>query len=417
LSPLTLPWATLKLVARFAVPLALWYTLGELLRFLLMYGGYRLGVLKYGELVAPIMTLSLLVMVNLAVAVAMMHSVREGLTAIQEREDDGDLAPWAVGNEESMLDALGRALLPFMIFYLAWGWVTEDARDFASTSESRGLVEGGFEGQIKGLGMLTTLTKHLYVAIALTVVFFILKFLCERFVLERAPRAGGILTAFCEVNWALFGLFSVETARGKAAGWITGREAWGWLRNVAGHGIDLWPEFKFAVLGSLVWLVIAGVILGVDAEDEEAALGRGRAARRLVRVSGIDRQRTPLEVLTRELREKWLPTWFGMRLVRRSGVLVFAVFCVLLTGLDDAKDLSLREAYVLLGPHPIGWWAPRLTVVQFLIGMVFQALRICLLAAAFNMVVARVSARTAAPESAQRGSRTPMTEESRALPT
>ncbi|MDX6434646.1 MAG: hypothetical protein QOE54_7012, partial [Streptosporangiaceae bacterium] len=30
LSPLSLPWATLKLVARFVVPLALWYSLGDL---------------------------------------------------------------------------------------------------------------------------------------------------------------------------------------------------------------------------------------------------------------------------------------------------------------------------------------------------------------------------------------------------
>src|SRR5690242_12706826 len=30
LSPVWLPWWTLKLVVRFAVPLALWYTLGEL---------------------------------------------------------------------------------------------------------------------------------------------------------------------------------------------------------------------------------------------------------------------------------------------------------------------------------------------------------------------------------------------------
>jgi hypothetical protein len=396
LSPLSLPWETLKLAARFAVPLALWYTLGELLRFLLMYGGYKLGLTDIGEPIAPILTLSLLVMVTLGVSVAMMHSVREGLDEVQEREADGDLAPWAVGNDESMLDALGRALLPFMIFYLAWGWVTEDARAFASVAASRGLVEGGFEGQIRGLGLLITLSRHLYIAVALTVVFFLLKFLCERLLLPRAPRTGGLLTSFCEVNWALFGLFTIDEMRNKAGAWITGREAWGWLRRIAGHGIDLWPEFKFAVLGSLVWLVIAGVILGVDAQDEEAALGRGRAARRLVRVSGIDRQRTPLEVMTRELREKWLPTWFGMRLVRRSGFLPFAVFCAMFGGLDVAKELTFREVHVLLGPHPIGWWVPRLHVVELLVGMVFQALRICLLAAAFNLVVARVNARSAA---------------------
>jgi hypothetical protein len=396
LSPFYLPWTTLTLVARFALPLALWYTLGQLLRFLLMYGGYRLGLTKIGEAVAPIGTLSLLVMLTLCIAVAMMHSVREGLPAILAREDDGELAPWAIGrDDETILDAVGRALLPFMIFYLAWGMFRDDALDFANSASGRGFAEGGFEGQIKGLGMLNTLADHLYIAIGLTVAFFILKFACERILLPRMPRSGGVMLAYCEVNWALFGIFTIEEVRGKASGWFTNREAWGWLRGLAGHAVDQWPTFKFAVLGSLVWLVIAGVILGVDTEDEEAALGQGRAGRGLARISGIRRERTPLEVLTRELREKWLPTWFGLRLVRRAGLLTFGVFCALFMGLEVLKQLTLRGIYVLIGAHDVAWWAIRLTPIDFAVGLVFEALRICLLAAAFNLVVARVSARNA----------------------
>lgn len=397
LSPLSLPWTTLTLAARFALPLALWYTLGELLRFLLMYGGYRLALTKIGEAVAPIATLSLLVMLTLCIAVAMMHSVRAGLSAIRAREDDGDLAPWAVGNDdETILDAVGRALLPFMIFYLAWGMFRDDAVEFANAASGRGFAEGGFEGQLRGLGMLSTLGDHLYIAIGLTVGFFVLKFVCERLLLPRMPRSGGILLAYCEVNWALFGIFTVEAVRGKASGWITNREGWGWLRDLVGHGLDQWPTFKFAVLGSLVWLVIAGVILGVDTADEEAALGGSRAGRGLARISGIRKERTPLEVLTRELREKWLPTWFGFRLVRRAGLLTFGAFCALFTGLDVLEELTGRGVYVLIGAHDVDWWAIRLTPIDFSVGLVFEALRICLLAAAFDLVVARVSARNAA---------------------
>jgi hypothetical protein len=395
LSPLFLPWTTLTLAARFALPLALWYTLGELLRYGLLYGGYRLAVSELpGATAVPVATLSLLVMVHLIVAVAMMHSVRHGLPGIRRREDGSGLAPWAVLNEdESVLDAIGRALLPFMIFYLAWGMVRDDARAFATAAESRGFAEGGgFEGQTRGLGMLSVLERHVYVAILLTVVFFILKFLCERLLLPRLPRGGGILLAYCEVNWALFGLFTIDNIRGKAGDWVTDREAWGWLRTLVGHAVDQWPTFKLAVLGSLVWLVIAGVILGVDTEDEEAALGGSRAGRGLARISGIRKERTPLEVLTRELREKWLPTWFGLRLVRRAGLLTFGVFCVLFIGLDVLKELTQREIYVVVGAHEVAWWATRVSPVDFGVGLVFEALRICLLAAAFDLVVARVSA-------------------------
>jgi hypothetical protein len=413
LSPLTLPWATLKLTARFAVPLTLWYTLGQLLRFVIMWGGYKLGLHNSA---IPVATLSLLVMVSLGVSLAMMHSVRDGLSAIKARDEGGALASWSVAEDERVYDALGRALLPFMIFYLAWGWYSRDARAFVDAAEGRGFAEGGLEGQLRGQRMLIDLQQHLYIAIGLTVVFFIAKFICERYLQPRVPRSGSLLNALLEVNWTLYGVFTIDVLRGKASDWIVGREFWGWIGGSLGPALHYWPLFKDAVLGSLVWLVIAGVILGVDAADEHAAFGEGRAARGLVRASGIDREHTPHEVMTRELREKWLPTWFGMRLVKRAGLVLFGTFCALFVGLDVAEDLTRRGVYYLIGPHPIAWWSTRLNFVEFGTGLVFQMLRICLLAAAFNLVVARVSGRSAAPEQSSPASPQPSWEAARALP-
>ena len=413
LSPLTLPWATLKLAVRFALPLTLWYTLGELLRFIVLWGGYKLGLHNSA---IPVAALSLLVIVSLGVSLAMMHSVREGLAAIKERDERGALASWSVAEDESVYDALGRALLPFIIFYLAWQWYSRDAREFVGAAEGRGFAEGGIEGQLRGQKLLLDLQEHLYIAIGLTVVFFIAKFICERYLQPRVPRSGGLITALLEVNWTLYGVFTIDVLRGKAGDWIVGREFWGWIGGGLGPVLDYWPMFKDAVLGSLVWLVIAGVILGVDAADEHGALGEGRTARGLARVSGINRTHTPHEVLTRELREKWLPTWFGMRLVKRAGLVLFGTFCVLFVGLDVAEALTRRGVYYLIGPHPIVWWSTRLNFVEFGTGLLFQILRICLLAAAFNLVVARVSGRSAAPEPAPPASPERPWEAARALP-
>jgi hypothetical protein len=150
------------------------------------------------------------------------------------------------------------------------------------------------------------------------------------------------------------------------------------------------------VLGGLVWLVIAGVVLGVDS-DEETQLGKGRIGRGLVSASGMDRPRTPCEVLTREWRDKWLPTFYGFRMVVRAGMLPFGVFCVLFMGLEDGALLAERGVYYLLRPHPIAYWVPRLDAIHFAVDLVHQMFRICLMAAAFDLVVARVSERTAAP--------------------
>lgn len=400
LSPLTLPWATLKLLVRFALPLSLWFTLGELLRYGVMYGGYRLGRMHGLDTVVPIVALSLLVMISLLVAVAMMHSLREGLDAVHAREggfgeDDGDLAPWAVGNEETAVDALGRVVLPFMIFYLAWGWFGRDAQEFYDEAAGRGFGEGSGH-QLEGMRMLLTLQKHLFIAVALTIAFFVAKAIAERTLETRVPRAAGLVIALMEVNFALFGIFTIDELRGRAAEWISSRQAWGWVTDVAGGVLELWEPFKFAVLGSLVWLVIAGVILGVDAQDEEIVLGRSRAARRVAQAVGVGRERSAREVVTRELRDMWLPTWYGMRLVRHSGLVPFAVFAALYTSLDVLEELTQRTVYELLGPHSIAWWMTWLHPAQFFVDLLFQAIRICLLAAAFNLVVARVSGRNAA---------------------
>ncbi|XRQ10834.1 hypothetical protein ACN3XK_08040 [Actinomadura welshii] len=396
-SPLILPWATLKLAGRFILPLALWFTVGDLLRYGVMYGGYWLGS-KEGTAasVAPIATIGLLVVITLAVTVLMVHSVREGLDVVHARESDGELTPWAVGNEESVIGAMGRAALPFVIFYLAWGKQSEDAREFADMAAARGFSEGGIQGQIDALQLLLSLEKHVGLAIGLTAGLFVMKVAAEWRLEERLPRAVGALVAFLEVQFALFGIFTVDHLRREVTEWVTGRQAWEWVTGFAGPVLGLWSPFKDAVLGALIMLVIAGVILGLDAGDERVVLGRGRAGQRLARAGGIERVNSVREILTRGFREMWLPAWFGLRLVRRSGMMPFATFCLLFTGLDVAEEASRRFVYETIGPHEVTWWIQALPFVGFGTSLVFEVLRVCLLAAAFNLVMARVTARTAA---------------------
>ncbi|HEX6471944.1 MAG TPA: hypothetical protein VF069_22815 [Streptosporangiaceae bacterium] len=391
LSPLALPWHTGRLAMRFAIPLVLWFTVGRAVRYGVFYAGYRF----MGTSWVPIVALSLGVLAQLAVTVVMLHSVRDGLAAIRRGARDENMAPWAAGEEESIFDALGRALLPFLIFYVAWGWFGKDARELVASAEGRGFAEGGIFEQIKRAGLLVNLVDHMYIAMAATAIFFIAKTCTDWWLVPRLARVGPLLLAVFELHWTLFGVFTVDHYRGNVGGWVTGRQAWGWLGDVLGPAASLWGPFKNAVLGALIWLVIAGVILGVDA-DERAAIGRGRIGRRLAAVSGIHRPKSPREVLSRELRDKWFPAVHGIRLVRRAGWMPFGVFCVLFVGLDVMADYLRRGAYYLVGPHPIPFWMVRLTPIDLGVDLVHDVLRICLLAAAFDLLVARVSARNEA---------------------
>ncbi|MBA8955518.1 hypothetical protein HNR61_007194 [Actinomadura namibiensis] len=400
-SPLVLPWATLRLAGRYALPLALWFTVGEALRYAVLYGGYHLGGRKgLAASVVPMASVSLLVMISLTVTVLMIHCVREGLAVVHAREPDGDLTPWAVGNDESVLGAMGRAVVPFVVFYLGWGIHEADVREFAVEASARGLTEQGFEGQIAGLRLLLSLERHLPLAVVLTVAAFALRTLLEWKAEDRLPRLSGLLIAFFEVNFALFAVFTLEQLRRGAEDWITSRRAWEWLDGALGGVLELWKPFQHAVLGGLIWIVIAGVVLGLDSRDHAVVLGRSRAGRRLAKITGAADQGTLREYLLRGLRELWLPAWYGLRLVRRSGIVPFGVFCLLFMALDVAEPLLRRQVYELLGPHPVEWWMPRLPLVGFGVGLVVQMLKVCLLAAAFNLVMARVTEQTAAKAAA-----------------
>jgi hypothetical protein len=390
LSSLTIPWTTLKLAGRFFIPLVLWFTVGWGLRHAIFFGGYELRNVTS----APIFALSFAVLVQLAITVIMLHSLRDGLDALRRRDAER-LAPWAAQDNESIFDAMGRALLPFLIFYLAWGWLRDDAQEMISFAEGRGFAEGGLTGQLEGMQILLQLDDKVWLAAIGAAIFFVVKSGTEWWVLPRLARVGAILLAVFELHWTLFGIFSVDDLRRAAGDWLSARAAWEPVGGALGGIGPLWEPFKFAVLGALVWLVIAGVILGADPYDEAAAVGKGRIGQSLAAVSGVRKHRSPREILSRELREKWFPAIHGFRLVKHAGWMPFGVFCMLYAGLDVGQEFMARGIYYALGPHPVGFWMVRLPVVNFVVELVYTVLRICLLAAAFNLLVARVSARTA----------------------
>lgn len=392
------------LAVRFFVPLALWYTVGQLVVWGLSWASFRLGLKND---VTPLLFLGAIVIVKLIVTVAMLHSVREGLPAVRARRLDDDFAPWRGEESESLLGAVSRSLFPFLIFYLAWGVLAEDARAFSSSNASRGLAEGGLEGGVQGLGQAIAVEEHVPLAIGLAVAFFVLKTVTERWLLPRYPRIMGILIAVFEIYWALFALFTITRGLRAIASWITSRTAWegsvGRIPDIPVMGDalswvfdDLVSMFNDGVVLALIWLIIAGVVLGAHLNDEENLLRRSERLRAaFARMRGL--RAVPAEAMEQVtqtlLREKWVPAVNGIRLIRYAGIPAFAVFSVFYAAVSVLDELGRRGVHVLLGAESPAWWGPRLTIVGFAVGLVVEMLRICLLAAAFDLVVARAADR------------------------
>ena len=145
-----------------------------------------------------------------------------------------------------------------------------------------------------------------------------------------------------------------------------------------------------------MWLAIAPIVYGLEMHDRGAIEGTpleglpGRLA---------GRRRRLAEVTSRGAREKYVPVVHAVRLVFRAGAPVFAWFCLCYVVIGALLDRVQRGVVVLIGTdHTVRFWNLALTPIEFGHRLLYEVLRLALLAAMFDLVMRRVSAGTPAPD-------------------
>jgi hypothetical protein len=379
-----LPVSALRLVARFFVPLTLWFSAGAIVRHLLIQSISRLGHGGHPAVrtTLVLLPLSLVVLAALVVTIGMLFTLGRGLAVI------GDA-------DEPYVAAIGRTLFPFVLVYLGWGLYTADIREVLRADAQR-LGDAG-----NALAAGTVLNDlPIVAAMVVAVGSWGLRVLCERRYEQHHGRSAGVLTAFFEVNFTLYALYSIfQLVRG-AQGWITGRVFW--QDSVGGLDLpDLGPARDALVL-PLVWLAVASIVFGLEMRDREAV--RGTPLERLSdRFNGrLDARPGRLaEVGSRGMRETYVPLLHASRLVFRAGGPAFAWFCLCYVATGTLLDRAQRGVIALLGTdHTVRFWNLALVPVEFVHSLLYEAVRLALLAAMFDLVSRRISGRT--PASAHR---------------
>lgn len=368
-----LPVAALRLAARFFVPLALWFSAGSIVRFLLIRAISRLGHGGHPGVrrAVVLLPLSVLVLVTLVVAIGMMFTLGRGLAVIQDPEE-----PYTA--------AIGRTLFPFVLVYLGWNLYTTDLREVLRADAQR-LADAG---DAMNAGNLLDLPIVLGLVVALAA--WGLRVLCERRYEERRGHLLGVLTSFLEVNFALYALYSIMQIVLVAKDWLAGRVFW---RAVTG-AVDL-PSLgpvKDALVLPLVWLSIAAIVYGLEMHERAAV--EGTVLERLPdRLAG--RRRRLAELASRSLREKYVPVVHAVRLVYRAGAPAFAWFCLCYVAAGAVLDRVQRGVVALIGPdHTVRFWNLALVPVEFGHRMAQEIIRLALLAAMFDLVLRRVGGLT-----------------------
>ncbi|PRX99775.1 hypothetical protein [Allonocardiopsis opalescens] len=409
------PWAlivlTLDLVRRYWAPMLLWYALGQLLHDLFMQvlilAGEQHRLLGYAGL-------SLSILITLVAMILMFHAVRPGLPTLQSelrthRRPVADLSAFDE-EEHNVIDAVAQAILPFLIFYGAWNLIADEVREYGV----------GFFNSTGNLDILGDELNGVAFGIPMAVAIgaWLARWVFENLYNRSHNRWLGITTAVFESVWTFFALFTVAQLIG---------DFWTWLGNrvfVQGIGdavqssitfldglvpfelnlfvnlswdwwlVEIWPYLKDGLLQPILWLTIAAVVFGAEISRNRALIeGTGRLEERIDRLSSrIPRSLRWAGVsLTRDLQDKYTPFLNAFRFVLRTGMVFYLSYCLIYTLLEIGMDWLYRGVLYAMGPHDfLEWWWNRLPFVEFGVDALHEILRVCLLAAAFELTLRRV---------------------------
>jgi hypothetical protein len=401
-----LPLYTLDLARRYWAPLLCVYLGGTLVHDLLIRG---MVLVSASDATIALLGLSVSVLVTLIATILMFHLLRPGLPTI-DTELVGSVPPerrTLGAREHHVVDAVAMAILPFLIFYSAWGLFAEEFRLYSVALVN----ERGLEGLTE-----PTRLDALGLPLGIALGSWALRAVCEHFYVRKENKVLGVLTAVFEANWMFFAVFSVAQILSDGQTWLAGRTFWVGLQNeitdltrVLGDLTSLpveaaylavlaaigtaWGHLKEGLFEPLLWLTIAAVIFGAEIEGHDRMFRSGTRAGRLEDrvgrapglVSGIGRY------AGRGVREKYTPFLNAFRFILSVSPVFYLSFCLYYVLLELAFGWLHRAVFLVVGPADfLGWWWQWLTPLETSVEALHEVLRVCLLAATFEVALRRV---------------------------
>jgi hypothetical protein len=396
---------TFRLWWRNLVPLLTWYLAGYVGLAVAMAFGSWLGEHQHRTLAVGVFSAG--VLVHLVSIVGMIRTCAGSLYRWREAAagPDETIDP----TEKRLLDLLSLTLLPLVAVFSAWGFLDELLADFAIAYVAKNGIGGDYIFQVNEGNW-----KNYLPAI---VVLLVLRRVLEA-VDDRWPNRP---TKFAQVWSEAFFLLLVVVIIGPLMdvfkNWFKTRKVWfltldrwdGLKEWFAGINVPLpdgmeflwgafwetiWPLFTAGVGEPLTWLAITAVVFGHRALSGvgvfrgtrlEARLGSHTAQisqRRIVQLTN----QAPNLVLG-GLREKFYPTLNAFRLLVQVGPVFLGVVCLVYTLHYVAQEWAYYGLVRLFDQREVPWNLMTSEYSTMIQEMVFDTLRIALLAAAFDQCV------------------------------
>lgn len=369
-----------RILASHGIALAAWYLGGEVLHQLLVQlAGFVGGYTTLGGL----LLLPLAVAARLVAYIGMYLTVRSSLPSAGEPD---------AGGYREYLGVTLASILPFSVFYAAWGMLTADQNEFFNIASSIAFAETNYEqdhlvdrGGMISVGVLP---------VAVLVIALAIRILHARFSM-KLPMWTFTAAAYAELLWT-FMLFTL------VAQWWTGVREWIGERAVTGwlQGIGDWFAANFApvavvwegwlwLIGMLVavlivpaaWLAVAGVIYGTTFDSTPPSLLRGRAA-----------LRGTAATLSRTFLRRFEDLWAAVSVIWRAGPMILGSFVLTYALWGLATEGGTRGILQLIGGHESPFWSAYLPLILIGVAAIAEPLRVAIVATAFDAVIARPEA-------------------------
>jgi hypothetical protein len=408
---------TFRLWWRNLLPMTTWWVAGFVGFTVCVQGAIWLAAHSHSSLGTGLFAVGVLLQITAAVGMirtCAMSLYRWRDAASSESEETSD------PTQRGLLELLAVTLLPLVAVWSAWGFFDEQVNQLSATF----LVQNGTQpgSQFFKLG-IHAWHSYLPALIVLLVLRRVFQAVDDRWPSRPVKFAQVWAEAFFVLLTVVITPFAV--AEGKA--WFRDRSFWYWsldwwdgfkgffenIKIPLPAGIEflwgflwetLWPLFKLGVAEPLTWLAITTVVFGHRVLSSGGVFRGTRIERRL---GGRLTEETPErgrfveltykapDLLLGGLREKFYPALNAFRLLVRVGPVFLGVVCMVYTLWLLGDDWGYILIQRLIGIHGDFFGLMNMEIASFAKNLIFEPLRIALLAAAFDLCISVGSRRRA----------------------
>ena len=328
--------------------------------------------------------------------------------------------------DSSVSRLLAVTLLPFLGMYAAFGQVTEAAnRLFVQQMVRYGVIPDvpTVVSTLYDVG-----SGHIGRMVALLLGLYVLRRVVDFFHDRTGWRLLGLLVVLIESFFLLVLILGGVRVLNRFANWLEERAFMQWLVAIkntladffAIFAIDLpaildqlaefwseqvWPFLVDVLTEPLLWLAVAALVYGSRVLSLAELWRKGQPYAERVPGASVFARYRDKQALRRvgppprgirlaadqvqqaffgDLDDKYLPTLHSLRLVLRAGVVFLGSYVLVYSVIEIARNYASVLVHALTGGHRVDFWVIWEPVVDLVILVPFETLRLCLLAVAFR---------------------------------